>query len=204
MSFSAIQTYFDTILSFVPSSHWVGMVLLSLTVILILWKKYHAYGAIAQGFAVFVSLFIIETAVVIRVCGFMNHSASGLNLAAEFDRLIHIDEQRRIEIFSNIAVFVPLGFFLSEFLSTIKLSSVSRRFGHVALATFGLSFCVECLQLILHVGFFELTDMVLNTFGGIIGAALSMSGRWIIALCKKEGKERFRQLFGFILHTFTY
>ena len=41
-----------------------------------------------------------------------------------------------------------------------------RRLGLAALVGFGLSLTIECLQLLLHVGFFELTDLVMNTVGG--------------------------------------
>ena len=41
-----------------------------------------------------------------------------------------------------------------------------RRVGLVTLAAFGLSLCIECLQLVLKVGYFEVTDLVMNTVGG--------------------------------------
>ena len=47
----------------------------------------------------------------------------------------------------------------------------------MTLAAFGLSLCMECLQLVLRVGFFELTDLALNTVGGGVGALFS-AGLW--------------------------
>ena len=41
-----------------------------------------------------------------------------------------------------------------------------HQIGRVALVAFGLSFGDESLQLFLHVGFFELIDLVMNTVGG--------------------------------------
>ena len=70
-------------------------------------------------------------------------------------------------MFANVAVFVPFGFFLSEFLSTTKCFASNRQIGLVALAAFGLSLCIESLQLLLRVGFFELMDLVMNTVGGV-------------------------------------
>ena len=42
---------------------------------------------------------------------------------------------------------------------------------------FALSLCVECLQWVLRVGFFELTDLVLNTLGACAGALLTAAVR---------------------------
>ena len=50
-----------------------------------------------------------------------------------------------------------------------------RCVGRVALVTFGLSLCIECIQLVFRVGVFELTDLLLNTVGALIGGvALSV------------------------------
>ena len=76
---------------------------------------------------------------------------------------------------SNIAVFVPFGFFLSEFLASAKRLRPGRRFWLATLAGFGLSLCIESLQLLLHVGFFELTDLVLNTVGTFVGAGVAVA-----------------------------
>ncbi len=49
--------------------------------------------------------------------------------------------------------------------------------GRVALASFALSLSIEHLQLLLHVGFFEVTDLVMNTLGGFAGALISVELR---------------------------
>ena len=85
----------------------------------------------------------------------------------------------------NIVVFVPFGFFFSEFISSTTRLSAWRRLGYATLASFGLSLCLECLQLFLRVGFFELTDLVLNTAGGFIGAGLALLGRKVLGIGKK-------------------
>lgn len=81
--------------------------------------------------------------------------------------------QGPVETLSNIAVFVPFGSFLSEFLASAKRLRPGRRFWLATLAGFGLSLCIESLQLLLHVGFFELTDLVMNT----VGAGMGVAGR---------------------------
>lgn len=57
-------------------------------------------------------------------------------------------------------------FFLSAFLVSAMRFCGLRRILLSILAALGLSFCIECLQLVLKVGFFELTDLVMNTVGG--------------------------------------
>ena len=181
MPYSSLQTYVRTILASVPWEHWIGIGILSLglTVFLIVRKKASFYGAICLGITTFVGLLLLETAVVIRYCGIFSHT-SGVDLQVNPDRLFLGSRRVRIESFSNIAVFVPFGFFLAEFLaSTKRLSSESWLiFG--TLAAFGLSLCIEIFQLVLNVGFFELTDLVMNSFGGFLGASLSIVGRKVI------------------------
>ena len=50
----------------------------------------------------------------------------------------------------------------------------------MTLAGFGLSLTIECLQLLLHVGFFELTDLVMNTLGAFVGALISAGLRKVV------------------------
>lgn len=137
------------------------------------------YGAIALGLTVFTGLFLLDAAVVIRLSSNV-HPETVFSLAAEYHRLIHGGTARRTEMLSNVAAFIPFGFFLSEFLASLKRTGSWRRVGWVVLAAFGLSLCIECLQLILHVGFFELTDLVMNTMGGGVGACLSAGLRKVV------------------------
>jgi glycopeptide antibiotics resistance protein len=180
MSYLLLQHYIRTILSHIPWTHWMLMALLSLalTVFLLVRRRFSVYGAITLGITVLAGLFLLDTAVVSRI-GNPIFSGMGLDLAGELDRLLHGGVERRLEMFSNVAVFVPFGFFLSEFLSTTGRARGWRRIGYVSMAAFGLSLCLELLQLILSVGFFELTDLILNTIGGFVGAGLSAVGRMV-------------------------
>lgn len=175
---STLQSYICGILAHVPWIHWavMGVLSLALTVILLIRKKRLVYGPIALGISVFMVMFLLDTAVVIRYFGFMNH-ASGTNWTLDFSRMFQKSGEGPAESISNIAVFVPLGFFLAEFWAETRRFGVWRRIGCAALVAFGLSLCIESLQLILHVGFFELTDLVMNTVGGTVGACLSVLGR---------------------------
>ncbi len=185
MSFSALQRYAHSIFAHVPWPHWVvmGMLSLALTVILLIRKKCSVYGAIALGLAVFMGLFLLDTAVGIRYLGIMSHS-TGHNLTLDFSRMFRKSGRGPVETLSNIAVFVPFGFFLGEWLASSNRTGPWRRIGLVTLAAFGLSLCIECLQLVLKVGFFEVTDLVMNGVGGGVGGGVVAGG--IMSLVKER------------------
>ena len=175
----------------------MGVVSLVLTVILsIRQRNCSLYGVIALGLTVFMGLFMLDAAVVIRYLGITPHTF-GYNLNLDFSSLFRKTRQVP-ETISNMAVLVPFGFLLAEFLAEASAKALSvasvrplaltsataftakmlpgswRRLGWVVLAAFGLSLSIECLQLLLQVGFFELTDLVLNSVGGFVGASLSL------------------------------
>ncbi len=68
-------------------------------------------------------------------------------------------------LFGNILIFVPYGFFIS-------MASRVRGFFLTLFYSFGLSLCVEVFQLLTRVGSFDVDDLLLNTFGGILGYLL--------------------------------
>ena len=68
-----------------------------------------------------------------------------------------------LNIGGNILGFCPLGF---------MLPILSRRYRNVFKTVsmgFGLSLLVECIQLLLQVGSFDVDDILLNTLGTLIG-----------------------------------
>ena len=94
-------------------------------------RRYTLSGALAAGLTVFSGLFLLETAVMLRLCGLLP--------------------------------FYPGVGFRFE---------LNWRIGWATLSGFGLSLCIEFLQLMFRLGFFELTDLVLNTVGTFLGAGL--------------------------------
>lgn len=178
MFISTIETYIRGILILVPKTHWavIDVVSLGMMVFLAFRKKCSVYGAIAFGIVLYVGLLLLDTAVVIRYCGVMSHE-TGYNLTLDFSRLLCNSGTGLSEIISNLVVFIPFGFFLSEFLSSTKRLSAGRLLGLVTLVTFSLSLFIECLQLLLRVGFFELIDLVMNTLGAFVGAGLAVPTR---------------------------
>lgn len=181
MSGSALQEYARGILTHVPWEHWVvmGVVSLAMTVILLARKKSSVYGAIALGLTVFTGLVLLDTAVVIRHLGLLRHGA-GRHLGFSLDRLLHGSEVARSEVISNLIVFIPFGFFLTEFFASLKRLSIGCRLGFAVLTAFSLSLCIELLQLVLKVGYFEVMDLVLNTIGGFVGALMSVGLRKVV------------------------
>ena len=173
----SLHTYIHSIFSLIPGGHWWIMVLLASTVPLCVRKKCSVYGAVSLGIVFFVGLFLLDIAVLIRV-GENTYQGIGVDLSAEYYRLLHGGQERQVEMLSNVVVFIPFGFFLSEFMSAgANRLRAWHRFGFSVLFGFGLSLCVECLQLVFHVGVFEFTDLVMNTVGTAIGAGLSVLGR---------------------------
>ena len=81
-----------------------------------------------------------------------------------------------------VLVFMPFGFTLSEFLSVAKHFGPKRVLGFVALSGFLLSLSIETLQWIFRVGLFAFTDMVLNTLGALLGAALAIVLRKLVTV----------------------
>ena len=179
MSLSVFQAYFHSILVRVPWWPWAVICILTLTVFLLIRKTVSTYGAIALSITVFVGLLLLDTAVASRF--FRTHPhATGTVFKIDWARLFHGSYRHRVELISNAVVFMPFGFFLSEALSSLKRLGVWRQIGYVTLASFLLSLCIECLQLVCRVGFFEVTDLVLNTVGGFVGAVLALSGRKVL------------------------
>ncbi len=66
------------------------------------------------------------------------------------------------EIFLNILIFVPLGLYVGILFKKLSISRKIFSFFMVSL------FCEVC-QFILRIGAFDITDIINNTLGGIIG-----------------------------------
>lgn len=64
----------------------------------------------------------------------------------------------------NIIAFIPFGIFVVLLSKHKKISSKG-----VLTQSFSLSLCIECLQVIFSLGIFDVDDLILNTFGGLIG-----------------------------------
>ena len=95
-------------------------------------------------------------------------------LQFSFSALDHIREINLIpfggsvnfdEIINNAIVFIPVGAYFSLL---FKNKSALKAIGSV----FGISFVYEIIQFIFAIGASDITDLISNTLGGIIGVAL--------------------------------
>lgn len=73
------------------------------------------------------------------------------------------------EMLSNFIVFIPFGLLLSV---TFKQVSFWRKLMYV----FVFSLSVEATQFVLAIGTTDVTDIMTNTFGGLMGLALYSIG----------------------------
>ena len=162
----------------------IGVVSSALTIYTLSQKKCPAYGAVALGLAVFIGLYLLDALALNRI-GMEGARKTGFDLEAEWHRLLHGGEENQMLMLFNVAAFIPFGFFLAAFLASTNRFSAGRKVGLVTLAGFGLSLCIECIQLVFRVGVFELTDLALNTAGAVIGAGLSLFIHSIIQLFAK-------------------
>lgn len=87
-----------------------------------------------------------------------------------------------LNVFGNIAVFVPLGVYLPSLFKQCK------NFFFTGLLCFIASLMAEIIQLITRVGSFDVDDLLLNTVGGLLGYILYMIGCFYHM--KKNAKNR--------------
>lgn len=180
----SLQPYCRSILKHIPTSHWVvlGMLTVFLIVFLLIRKKCSVYCAICLGISVFIGLFLLDAAVVNRI-GSGVHPKTVFSIDLEYHRIIFGSKARQTEMLANLAAFVPFGFFLSEYLALAKRFVEWRRIGYAVLTAFVISLCIESSQLILNIGVFEITDLVLNMLGAFVGAGLAALGRALFERC---------------------
>ena len=71
-----------------------------------------------------------------------------------------------VNLFGNIIAFMPLGFLLP------LLKDLWKGPIRITILSFLVSLTAETIQLIFHVGRFDVDDMILNTLGGLLGYVL--------------------------------
>ena len=120
--------------------------------------------------------------------GVMDEYRYNLELFKEIRRFIVYREQLGAfavfsNLFGNILIFVPFGFF-------IAMASSSRSFFKALFNSLGLSLCVEALQLVTRVGSFDVDDILLNTIGGVLGYIVFMICNLIRRKCYVRKRKR--------------
>jgi len=193
MTISSIYHFAVETLALVPRTHWLVMGILSLAVaaLSLIKKKTSVYGAIALGITAFISLLFLEMAVVVRYCGLVIYNL-GVDFKLDLLRVLRCDKLG-YETLYNIFLFVPYGFFFSEYLTETGQLGAWRKVGYATLAALALSMFIECLQLVFRVGLFEMTDLVMNVLGGFAGAMLAFLMRKLLNLCRKNNNDELRR-----------
>lgn len=69
------------------------------------------------------------------------------------------------EVINNILIFIPAGVYLCLL---FKEMSLWKR----AILILAVSLALECAQYILAVGRFDITDIIMNTVGGVVGVGI--------------------------------
>jgi glycopeptide antibiotics resistance protein len=67
-------------------------------------------------------------------------------------------------LMGNIIAFIPFGIFIPMIFRQKGESFIS-----VFMLSLTLSLCFEVTQLVLFIGTFDVDDLILNTFGGVVG-----------------------------------
>lgn len=92
-------------------------------------------------------------------------SPRSINLIPFGDSMIVNDRIDIKEIIYNMIVFIPFGIYVC--MITDKWSVLKK-----ILSIAGVSLSYEVLQFIFAIGAFDITDLVGNTFGGVVGIAI--------------------------------
>ena len=92
------------------------------------------------------------------------------------------------QVYMNIMLYVPMGYLLPYVFEFFRARSRVRP----VLACFVISFVTENLQLIFRRGFYDMDDLLANTFGGLIGQLLFLSVGYVVT-----HPEWRRELFGY-------
>lgn len=75
-----------------------------------------------------------------------------------------------VNIFGNIFIYVPMGYFLAKYFNLLKTLVFTNVF----------IIGIEIIQLLFNVGIFDIGDIILNTIGIILGYFLCKVWRWFI------------------------
>ena len=78
------------------------------------------------------------------------------------------------EVVENFVLFIPLMFFILFYLETTRyqITKVSGIILKSIAISFAISFVIEFLQLMLHIGTWQLSDLFFNTMGGLAGGLI--------------------------------
>ncbi len=140
--------------------YYAAAVLLGLAVGL--WKRRWTYGLLA-GYV----FFIFSLAVLAR-----SETPEAEYMLRPFWSYLEGEEQG-LQILANVLIFVPLGYLLALLVGWRAVPAGA-----------GFSVLIELLQLLTHRGMFEFDDMIHNSLGTFLGAALA------VLILRRRGQSR--------------
>ena len=181
MDLASFKIYVCNAFPILPWWHWMVMAVVALggTLILTRRKGWSTYATAALAITFFVGLFLLDGTVFARLYS-EKIQFSPLDIRAEYRRLVECPNGMRILMVFNMVAFIPFGAAESEFLCSTRSISAKQCLGSVIMTSLGLSLLIECLQWLLKVGLFEITDIILNTLGAVIGAMIALPIRKVV------------------------
>lgn len=149
-------------------------------------QKMHLYPVLILGLLLFYSYVVIKVilfkfgAVDVSILGQMisrvienpaslsesiSYRSNMIWLHTIKDSLEHPTTHNLINLFGNVAIFIPFGFLAGTIIKQLS-------FVLVMLLSFSFSLLLECAQIVFSMGTFDVDDLLLNTSGAFIGYVL--------------------------------
>ena len=179
---SSIKSYLDNI----SLGWWIFIILLGLLV-LFAGSVYVYKKRITERNLLFLTALVVYMAVILVSTVLHREILSGtyasfrsridLRIFSNWTEKINSGYGGKSEILLNILMFVPIGLLASEPADKDAI----RVFTLVTLFTFA----IECMQLFFRKGIFELTDIIENIAGGVIGYFIYLIADRLIGFIKK-------------------
>lgn len=165
MFFYAMPMYIPTVLSFVAI---IGIALIESII-----KNKKLLTVIEVGIFLLTIAFVFYVTIIHR-----NSGENGKTCLIPFYSFVMAKDEIEVYrlILFNVLMFVPFGLTLPFLLCRQKHNIILS-----LLFTFLISLSIELIQLIFHLGTFELDDLIFNTLGGLFG----MIGYYIYLLINK-------------------
>ena len=146
--------------------YWFIGFLIGILIFIITWRMnkkkllrimlLYVYLLILFGYTVFCRAYWAET-------------SYKFNIFWSYIEALKGNREALLSIELNVLIFIPVGFGIAALL---KSKSNAMKVINVLLWALGISFLIEELQMLRHIGYFELDDLVNNTIGGGLGCCL--------------------------------
>lgn len=136
----------------------------------------------SHGKLYFITIILFVVYLLFLVWGILfklEFSLSGIEKVRAYNLIpFHYEDERDIgfhfsEVIYNTVFFTPVGVYMGLLFKRMP-------FWGKAVPVFAFSLALECSQYILAVGRFDITDLITNTVGGLIGIGFYLIGRALL------------------------